>query len=96
MGYVVASFLSDGAVQVGEDSRLAYWGMLSLWDFHPKSLGELPADGLQNLHVYRGPPRILEIGCGDGAWCFMVKKAHPDWIVEGLDDADHWSKSNRK
>jgi hypothetical protein len=72
---------------------MAYTGVLFLWDFHPKMPEELPPDEPENLNVYRGPPRVLEIGCGDGAWCFMVKKAHPDWIVEGVDDADHWSKS---
>ena len=37
---------------------------------------------------------VLEIGCGDGEWCFRVKADHPDWIVEGLDDTDHWSKKH--
>jgi hypothetical protein len=93
MGYIVASHVTAKPPLATEDGRLAYSGVLFLWDFRPKTPEELPPDGLQNLCVYRGPPRVLEIGCGDGSWCFMVKKAHPDWIVEGLDDADHWSKS---
>jgi hypothetical protein len=38
--------------------------------------------------VYRGPSRVLEIGCSDGAWCYTFKKEQPTWIVEGLDDTD--------
>lgn len=70
-----------------------YLGVLFLWNFTPKAPEELPPDELHNLCVYRGPPKVLEIGCGNGSWCFKVKEAHPDWIVEGLDDTDHWSKS---
>ncbi|KAG9237287.1 hypothetical protein BJ875DRAFT_370352 [Amylocarpus encephaloides] len=38
----------------------------------------------------RGSPRILELGCGSGAWCFHAKSVHPDWVVHGIDDTDHW------
>jgi len=67
--------------------------VLFLWNFTPKTLEELPPNELHNLCVYRGQPKVLDIGCGDGAWCFKVKEAHPDWIVEGLDDTDYWSKT---
>lgn len=92
MGFVVALQLTGGPL-VGEDCWLAYSGPLSLWNFTPKTPAELPPDELHNLCVYRGPPKVLDIGCGDGAWCFKVKEAHPRWIVEGLDDTDYWSKS---
>jgi hypothetical protein len=92
MGYVVALQLTGGP-PVDEDRPLAYSGVLFLWDFHPKTTEELPPDVPHNLCIYRGPPKVLEIGCGDGTWCFKVKESHPDWIIEGLDDTDHWSKS---
>lgn len=42
------------------------------------------------IAVYDGPPRILDIGCDAGGWCMAVKKQHPDWIVEGIDDIGRW------
>ncbi len=92
MGHVVALQLTCGA-SLDEDRQLAYSNVLFLWDFTPKSPYELPPDASNSLFVYRGPPRVLEIGCGDGAWCFRVKEAHPDWIIEGLDEIDYWSKA---
>jgi hypothetical protein len=68
--------------------------VLFLWNFTPKPPEELPPDELHNLYIYRGPPRVLEIGCGDGAWCFKKKKSHPNWIIKGLDDTDYWLKGN--
>jgi len=94
MGYVVATQLS-GSPPVGEDCRSAFSGLPFLWEFIPKTPEELPPDVMNNLCIYRGPPKVLEIGCGDGAWCFKVKEAHPDWIVEGLDDTDYWSKGSQ-
>ena len=91
MVHVVALQLADGSPVV-ESCRSAYSGVLFLWEFTPKTPKELPPDIMSNLCVYRGPPKVLEIGCSDGAWCFKVKEEHPDWIVEGLDDTDHWSK----
>jgi hypothetical protein len=43
--------------------------------------------------VYTGPPRVLELGCGDGAWSFSTKQHHPEWILEGLDDHNYWSEA---
>lgn len=93
MGYVIANYVGGKPPLADEDGRLVYSGELSLWDFDPKTHEELPPDGPRSLSVYKGPPRVLEIGCGDGAWCFLLKKLHPEWIVEGLDDVDYWSKS---
>ena len=65
---------------------------LSSWDYadFPMSPNvETPEH--QTTLVYSGPPRVLEIGCGNGAWCFASKERHPEWIIEGVDDADHWS-----
>lgn len=45
-----------------------------------------------NVKVSQGPTRVLEIGCTDGEWCFKMKDDHPDWIIEGLDTKDGWSK----
>lgn len=65
------------------------------WEYSPFPLGPLPAtpEGLQMTLVYDGPPRVLEIGCGDGSWCFASKERHPDWIIEGVDDVDHWTQA---
>lgn len=41
-----------------------------------------------------GTPRILDIGCGGGEWCKAMKKLHPDWVIQGVDDVDRWSVSN--
>src|SRR4051794_17423153 len=35
-----------------------------------------------------GPPRVLELGCGSGSWCFMAKAENPNWIVHGIDDSN--------
>ncbi|CAG8962129.1 hypothetical protein HYFRA_00005173, partial [Hymenoscyphus fraxineus] len=48
-----------------------------------------PAEGI-NVQAPRGPPRILNVGCGSGTWCFRVKSANPNWIVHGVDDTNHW------
>ncbi|THV55180.1 hypothetical protein BGAL_0012g00180 [Botrytis galanthina] len=68
---------------------------LSYWEYNPSSStkstpvsGELQS---RSVPVYQGPPRVLEIGCSDGSWCFKVKEDQPDWTVEGIDETDHWS-----
>jgi len=67
------------------------------WHFRPTTpkekleSGETPQEEKHNVAVYSGPPRVLEIGCSDGKWCFKVKQEQPDWIIEGIDDSDHWS-----
>jgi hypothetical protein len=41
------------------------------------------------------PLIIVQVGCSDGSWCFQLKNAHPDWIIEGIDDTDHWTCMNK-
>jgi tRNA G46 methylase TrmB len=64
---------------------------LTSWDIRPGSpsalVGCTPEEN-QDVAVYRGPSRVLEIGCSDGSWCFHFKKEQPTWIVEGIDDTD--------
>ena len=74
------------------DSKKISKERLSLWEFSElaSQLSPRLTEGSGPL-VYNGPPRVLEIGCGDGTWCFKVKENHPDWIVEGIDDTDHVS-----
>lgn len=71
--------------------------MLSQWDldstdFIDCSSSGSPGTTTHNALVYHGPPRVLNIGCDDGKWCIRAKETHPNWIVEGIDDADRWSK----
>jgi hypothetical protein len=73
---------------------------LTSWDFKSRN-AKSPIDVTPGEHhsthsenvvpIYNGPPHVLELGCSDGAWCFNFKKEMPDWIVEGVDDTDHWS-----
>ncbi len=43
------------------------------------------------LHYPNMLNSVLEIGCSDGAWCLNFKRENPEWIVEGIDDTNHWS-----
>jgi tRNA G46 methylase TrmB len=64
---------------------------LTSWDIRPVSPNAV-AEGIRveshDVTIYRGPSRVLEIGCSDGSWCFNFKKEQPTWIVEGVDDTD--------
>lgn len=94
MGDVVTVQVTGDRSLAGENGKAAWKGRLFSWDFTPKSPHETSPEESLNVRVYKGPSRVLEIGCGDGDWCCRVKSAHPDWIVDGLDDADHWSKKH--
>ncbi|QSZ36041.1 hypothetical protein DSL72_007165 [Monilinia vaccinii-corymbosi] len=76
-----------------EKGNLTWEEKLSSWEYKPSvSVKTSPLVGeVQTVPVYQGPPRVLEIGCSDGSWCFKVKEDQPDWTVEGVDDTDHWS-----
>ncbi|KAG4027755.1 hypothetical protein MFRU_027g00480 [Monilinia fructicola] len=76
-----------------ERGNLTWEEKLSSWEYRPSlSVKTTPVSGeVRTVPVYQGPPRVLEIGCSDGRWCFKVKEDQPDWIVEGIDDTDHWS-----
>ncbi|APA08227.1 predicted protein [Sclerotinia sclerotiorum 1980 UF-70] len=76
-----------------EKGNLTWEEKLSSWEYNPSaSVKTTPVSGdLKTVPVYQGPPRVLEIGCSDGSWCFKVKEDQPDWTVEGVDETDHWS-----
>lgn len=76
--------LDGGGVKQVSKERLSLWGLREL----AAQLSPRSSEGSGPL-IYSGPPRVLEIGCGDGTWCFKVKEEQPDWIVEGIDDTDH-------
>ncbi|PVH76804.1 hypothetical protein DL98DRAFT_639812 [Cadophora sp. DSE1049] len=87
---------ADGKASVLVDDGI-WRDRLSSWDFRgprsPKLMKEnedTPTE-THSVAVYHGPPRVLEIGCSDGSWCFNFKKEQPDWIVEGIDDTNHWA-----
>jgi methylase of polypeptide subunit release factors len=42
-----------------------------------------------------GAPRVLDLGCGSGSWCFHAKFEYPNWIVHGIDDSNHWLCVNK-
>ena len=61
------------------------------WRFNASEVtSEVTTELKDNIVVFKGPPRLLDICCSDGHWCLAVKKEHPEWIVEGLDDSNHW------
>ena len=98
MGAVIAEHMEGKSSVVVDAGHLILSNRLSAWEFRPssspkstKSGSGTSPDETPSVAVYSGPPRILEIGCGDGIWCFEVKKKYPDRIIEGVDDTDHWS-----
>ncbi|KAF8866037.1 hypothetical protein BDZ45DRAFT_796270 [Acephala macrosclerotiorum] len=86
----------------GDHSALVedkFWShRLSLWDLRlrtPKSSTPKSSVASYNPPVYCGQRRVLEIGAGDGNWCFSFKKQQCDWVVDGVDNTDHWSCFDR-
>ncbi|KAI8335542.1 hypothetical protein BC941DRAFT_430596 [Chlamydoabsidia padenii] len=52
-------------------------------------LVKLALDGLFKSPLepqQEGERQVLQIGCGNGAWCIDCAKEHPNWFVLGLDD----------
>ena len=78
----------DGRKQIWKD-RLSPWDFSVGTSLYRSILGIAPE--IRPRNVFNGPPRVLEVGCSDGDWCFKVKMEEPEWIVEGIDDTDHWS-----
>lgn len=77
-----------------DDGPLTLSGRLMSWELKTASKqsgAEMPGATFK-VAVYDGPTRILDIGCDAGGWCFAVKKQHPDWIVEGIDDINRWAE----
>jgi hypothetical protein len=98
MGAVIAEHMKGKNSVVVDSGHLILSDRLSAWEFRPtsspksaKSASATTPEETPTVAVYNGPPRVLEIGCGDGIWCFQVKKQYPDRIIEGVDDTDHWS-----
>lgn len=77
-----------------DDGPLTLSGRLMSWELKtiPKqNVGpENPPQAAFKVPVYDGPTRILDIGCDTGDWSFAVKKQHPDWIIDGVDDVNRW------
>ena len=98
MGAIIAEVIDGKSSIVVDNGHLILDDRLSAWQFRPdsslksaKSHSATSPEETSSVAVYSGPPRILEIGCGDGIWCVEVKKKYPDRIIEGIDDTDHWS-----
>lgn len=92
MAEIIVPRMDGKSSLVVDDGSLIWSDRLMSWEFRPRSpkpMGETPEEC--GVAVYSGPPRVLEIGCSDGSWCFKIKKEQPDWIVEGIDDTDHWT-----
>ncbi|CZT46469.1 uncharacterized protein RSE6_06897 [Rhynchosporium secalis] len=81
---------ADGRATVLVDDGI-WRDRLSSWDFKvahsPKSLNnsieKLETPDTHTIAVYQGPPRVLELGCSDGNWCFNFKLEQPDWYAIG-------------
>lgn len=79
-----------------DDGPLTLSGRLMSWELKTVPKQNIPAGAPKpsqaefKVPIYDGPPRILDIGCDTGEWSFAVKRQHPDWIVEGVDDVNRW------
>ena len=94
MGEIIVPQMDGKSSVVVEDGSLIWSDRLSSWEFRPRSpkaVNDITPEERRTIQIYHGPPRVLEIGCSDGSWCFKIKKEQPDWIIEGVDDTDHWA-----
>jgi hypothetical protein len=94
MGEVILPQLDTRSPMVMTDGSLFMSYRLISWQFKPRtprSLVTTPDDSNPVIAVYQGPPRVLELGCSNGNWCFNLKAEQPSWIIEGIDDTDHWT-----
>lgn len=80
-----------------DDGPLTLSGRLTSWELKTSPIRDetLPKAPFK-VAVYDGPTRVLDIGCDAGGWCYAIKKQHPDWIVEGLDDIARWVQERGK
>jgi hypothetical protein len=94
MGKVLAPQMDGKASVLVEDG--IWKDRLSSWDFAPRSPAPTYEGNFEDGHalaVYHGAPRVLELGCSDGTWCFgtWVFLSCPEaWLTLGL------SQSSRK
>ncbi|KAF4626436.1 hypothetical protein G7Y89_g11719 [Cudoniella acicularis] len=75
------------------DGTFKWQPNLSSWIFQYPSTKDLEPTSTPDLPLFpvsRNPPRVLELGCGDGIWCLRAKNENPSWVVHGLDDSNHW------
>jgi tRNA G46 methylase TrmB len=71
---------------------------LSAWLFSPSSpegeataIPEIPElQAAPAPAALPGQPRVLELGCGDGNWCIRFENENPNWLVDDIDDTNHW------
>jgi hypothetical protein len=90
MGKILAPQTDGKASVLVEDG--IWKDRLSSWDFAPRS----PALGLQaspqegrTSAVYHGTPRVLELGCSDGTWCFGTRMSLlclENWLISHLSE----------
>ncbi|KAG0648420.1 hypothetical protein D0Z07_5263 [Hyphodiscus hymeniophilus] len=95
IGEIISLHMEGKSTLMFDDSSCILGFPISAWELKlrsPESTSPtISRGGTPAVAVYNGPPRVLEIGCGDGSWCFQVKQKYSEWIVEGIDDTDHWS-----
>jgi tRNA G46 methylase TrmB len=87
----LSSIVSDGLVKGHH---------LSSWQYQPPlssttNVEDISQDPCSHPTLC-GPPRVLDLGCGSGSWCFMAKAENPNWIIHGLDDTNHWLCVNKE
>ena len=70
---------------------------ISAWLFDPSTpaLGEDTVRKSETPELQTKPAapcelRVLELGCGDGNWCIQFKNENSSWVVDGIDDTNHW------
>ncbi|PQE12091.1 hypothetical protein CJF31_00000257 [Rutstroemia sp. NJR-2017a BVV2] len=82
-----------------ENNKHAWAERISSWKYEPDISKKNPPSATpeekRTATVCQDPPRVLEVGCSDGSWCFQLRNAHPDWIIDGIDDTDHWTCMNK-
>lgn len=89
MGDIVVEELRARAASCAKDGRVSWYNQLSSWLFDPSSPDpEVPES--QTVPALPGQARVLELGCGDGKWCLRFKSENPKWLVDGIDDTNHW------
>lgn len=91
MGEVVNAMVTP----VDGKSPILLGGGLLSWEFNGTSIStsasaDATPEGTPKVAIYAGAPRVLEIGCDQGSWCFRMKEEYPDWIIEGLDSMAKW------
>src|SRR4051812_47021091 len=94
MGEVLAALIDGKPTDLVDVDSLILSGLLLSWDYKPNSTKPVTPDGVNKITVFDGPPRVLDIGCDTGKWCFIMKEQHRNWIIEGVDDVDRWTKEH--